>query len=324
MVYRNISPGIKQRALQLLSDGWDMEDIVDALGVSPKSVDRWLDKYETHGRVDPPSVLRGRRRALNPAILEELQQLIRECPSLFLDEISEWLAIYHDQPIHTSQLHRTLHDIGLTYKRLRKVAAERDEEARNAWLHEVMATYSAVELVFLDESSKDDRTLIRHYGRAASGETPVEVVSFDRGERYSILPALTLDGYIAIRVVPDSVDGAELYDFVLNDVLPKMNPYEPGRQSPRSVLIMDNCNTHKSEALREAVEAAGCKLLFLPPYSPDLNPIEESFSCVKAWLRRHWRRFQDSPFPDIELLEACMAAVTPEKAHGWFKDSGYL
>lgn len=82
-----------------------------------------------------------------------------------------------------------------------------------------MTTHTAVEMVFLDESSKDGRTLIRQYGRAESGETPVEVLPFERGERYSILPALTLDGYIAVRVVPDSVDGAELYDFVLNDLV---------------------------------------------------------------------------------------------------------
>lgn len=94
--------------------------------------------------------------------------------------------------------------------------------------------------------------------------------------------------------------------------------------APRSVLILDNCNTHKSDALRDAVAAAGCILVFLPPYSPDFNPIEESFSCVKYWLRRHWPDFQDSLFPEIDLMEACMQAVTAEKAAGWFRHSGYI
>ncbi|TRM55320.1 hypothetical protein BD626DRAFT_381891, partial [Schizophyllum amplum] len=67
--------------------------------------------------------------------------------------------------------------------------------------------------------------------------------------RYSILPALTLDGYIACRVVKGSVDGEEFLDFVLNDI-PQMNPWP----APRSVLLLDNCNIHKSEILREAVE----------------------------------------------------------------------
>ncbi|KAI4518010.1 hypothetical protein K523DRAFT_223592, partial [Schizophyllum commune Tattone D] len=68
--------------------------------------------------------------------------------------------------------------------------------------------------------------------------------------RYSILPALTLDGYIACRVVEGSVDGDEFFDFIITDVLPQMNPYP----QPRSVLILDNCAIHKSQALRQVVE----------------------------------------------------------------------
>ena len=116
-----------------------------------------------------------------------------------------------------------------------------------------------------------------------------------------------------------------------------MQPF-PG---PRSVILLDNCPTHKSVALREVVEAAGtymlkiltyhdlmkrkgCQLLFLPPYSPDFSLIEESFSCVKAYLRRNFRRFQDCEFPEQELVDACFTVVNAEKARGWFKDCGYL
>jgi len=152
------------------------------------------------------------------------------------------------------------------------------------------------------------------------GRRAVEQVPFERGDRWSILPALSLDGYIAVRAISGSVDGGEFFDFVVEDVLPRMEPY-PSR---RSVLVMDNCSIHKSDALRQAVDAAGCLLLFIPAYSPDLNPIEESFNVVKAYLRRHWRGFQDSEFPELELLEACMAAVTPEKAEAWFRDCGYM
>ncbi|THU95153.1 hypothetical protein K435DRAFT_615444, partial [Dendrothele bispora CBS 962.96] len=63
-------------------------------------------------------------------------------------------------------------------------------------------------------------------------------------------------------------------------------------------------------------------IVFLPPYSPDLNPIEESFSAVKAWIRRHWKEAQQSEYPDIFLIEAS-ATVTSEKAKGWIAHSGY-
>ncbi|KZV89160.1 hypothetical protein EXIGLDRAFT_618493 [Exidia glandulosa HHB12029] len=144
--------------------------------------------------------------------------------------------------------------------------------------------------VWIDESSKDDRTFLRHYGRAPRGRRAIRRDKLPKGQRYSILPALTVDaGYIAMRVVRGSVKSMTFLDFVLNDVLPRTNPY-PG---DRSVLIMDNCRIHKCQTLRQAIEAAGAyvsslaaapdlslgrRLVFIPPYSPEFNPIEESFS----------------------------------------------
>lgn len=156
---------------------------------------------------------------------EELRDLIAENPSLLLDEIGEWLAIYHDQPISSTALHDNLKDIGLTYKRLKRVAAERDDARRAEWLHNITANYTADQLVFLDESSKDDRTILRRYGRATRGQPPIDTVRLNRGLRYSVLPALTINGYMAVRVVEGSIDGAEFYDFVLNDVVSERTPY---------------------------------------------------------------------------------------------------
>jgi transposase len=219
MVYRRISPDMKQRSLQLIDEGWEMEDIANVLGVASKSIKRWTDNYDMHGRVDPPSVLRGRPRILNSEAISDLHELIRETPTLFLDEIGEWLALYHDQPISTTALHDNLRELGLTHKILRKAAAERDDQARAEWLIHITSNYTARQMVVLDESSKDGRTILRKYGRALSGQDPFLELSFDRGIRYSILPALTLDGYIAVRVVEGSIDGAEFYDFVVNDVV---------------------------------------------------------------------------------------------------------
>jgi hypothetical protein len=149
----------------------------------------------------------------------DLHDLIRESPTLFLDEIGEWLAIYHDQPISTTALHNSLRELGLTHKILRKAAAEHDDVARAEWLLHITSDYTAHQMVILGESSKDGRTILQKYGQALSGEDPFLELSFDRGIRYSILPALTLDGYIAVRVVEGSIDGAEFYDFVVNDVV---------------------------------------------------------------------------------------------------------
>jgi transposase len=87
---------------------------------------------------------------------EELGQLLTECPSLLLDEIGEWLAIYHDQPISTTALHDNLKDLGLTYKPLKRAAAERDDAYRVEWLHNITANYTADQLVFLVEQGRSD------------------------------------------------------------------------------------------------------------------------------------------------------------------------
>jgi transposase len=220
MVYQRISSDRKQQALYLfLEEGWEIDRVAEALGVSSKSIERWENTYAIHGCVDPPTPLRGRPRVLTNRMTEELRDLIVESPSLLLDEIGEWLAIYHDQPILSTALHDNLKDLGLTYKRLKRVATKRDDRYRAEWLHNITSNYTADQLVFLDESSKDDRTILRRYGRAISGQTPVDIVRLNRGTRYSILPALTVDGYIAVRVIEGSIDGAEFYDFVLNDVV---------------------------------------------------------------------------------------------------------
>lgn len=108
----------------------------------------------------------------------------------------------------------------------------------------------------------------------------------------------------------------------------------------RSVLVLDNCRIHHSQALVALVEAAGCLLLYLPPYSPDLNPIEESFSTceshvsygaynitdtvsVKAYLRRWGSQLRLDEDPYGVILEAA-GCITPAMAHGWFKHAGYI
>lgn len=131
----------------------------------------------------------------------------------------EWLALYHDQHISTTALHTNLKDLGLTHKIVRKAAAERDDAARAAWMYHVKLNFTADQMVILDESSKDGKTLLRKYGSAPAGVDPVLNASLKRGIQYSILPALTLDGYIAVRVVEGSIDGNEFYEFVVDDLV---------------------------------------------------------------------------------------------------------
>jgi transposase len=127
MVYCAISADMKRRALQLLEDGWQLHEIADVLGVSPKSIDRWHDNYKTLGHVEPLSFLWG---ILSADVVEDLRDLIQESLELHLGEIGEWLALYHEVQISTTALHENLRDLGLTHKLMHHTSAERNHKLR--------------------------------------------------------------------------------------------------------------------------------------------------------------------------------------------------
>ena len=142
-------------------------------------------------------------------------------------------------------------------------------------------------------------------------------------DRYSILPALSLDGILHVEVLDHAINGANFLSFV-EGLLDRMQPWP----LPNSVLIMDNAAIHQVEGVREMVEACGSCLVYLPAYSPDLNPIEEAFSSIKAWLRGN----RDYVLGEIEgdgvdpyrVIWEAIHSVTPDDAYGWFQHSEYI
>ena len=220
MVYQKIGNDRKERALYLLLEqGWEIERIADTLGMSAKSIGRWEENYVIHGCMTPSKPIKGCPKLLAANIIDDIQQLLHEDPTLLLDEIGEWLALYHDQPISTTALHMNLQDLALTHKCLKWIASEQDDVYRMEWILNITMNYMVDQLVFLDESSKDECVVLWRYGHAPSRWDAIHHVSLDCRIWYSILPSLSLDGYMAVRVVEGSIDGAEFYDFVVNDVV---------------------------------------------------------------------------------------------------------
>jgi hypothetical protein len=149
----------------------------------------------------------------------DLYTLLEEAPEMYLSEIQDWIALMFEVHISRTALHLNIRDAGLSFKLLRRAAAERDEDLRQEWKQDVNAHFIASQMVFIDETSKDERTIYRHYGRSIVGRRATINANFVRGERYSLVAALSLDGYEAVRVVPGSVDGEEFMDFIVNDVV---------------------------------------------------------------------------------------------------------
>ena len=157
----------------------------------------------------------------------------------------------------------------------------------------------------------------RKRGYSLHGIKPHIYRPVKRSQRYSILPAYTSSGILAYTIQQGSITGEKFRRFLKYKVLPRCNRF-PG---PRSVLLMDNCSTHYGVALRELCRRRGVIILYLPPYSPDYNPIEEFFSVLKAWLKRHHEVSDHCSFPDF-LDHAVEACSTGRDAKRHFRRAG--
>ena len=164
---------------------------------------------------------------------------------------------------------------------------------------------------FLDESSVNI-DLTRRYGRAAPGARVVDSVPQPSGPQTTTLAVIGLNGVSAPLVLPGAVNGSVFYGYIEQCVVPTL---ESG-----DILFMDNLSAHKVAGLEALICSRGAHLIYLPPYSPDFNPIELAWSKVKTILRR----FQARTLPDlIEALKEALQAITTQDIHGWFAHCGY-
>lgn len=157
------------------------------------------------------------------------------------------------------------------------VASERDEQKRQAYWLEI-ADLVDTSFVFLDETSAYVG-ISSEYGWAHSSERVTDTKPKGKKQRVSLIAACSLDKSVAEQalVVPDSVNKSAFLGYLEYSLLPTLEP--------DTVIILDNWTVHYGDEIRELVEAAGCKLLYLPTYSPDFNPIEHLFAKVKAFVK---------------------------------------
>jgi len=148
----------------------------------------------------------------------------------------------------------------------------------------------------------------------------VQITRFHRERRYHILPAYTQDGVLFFKVYQGNTDGVVFKDYI-KQLLHHCQPYP----KPKSVLVMDNASFHHSERIEQMCREADIILVYLPPYSPDLNPIEEFFAELKAFIKKQWHEFEDNPSQNFQLfLEWCIGIVggRERSARGHFRHAG--
>ena len=126
-------------------------------------------------------------------------------------------------------------------------------------------------LVFVDETGSDRRDALRRYGYGIRGKPPRSCKLLVRGERISVISAMNENGIAALKIVRGTVDGDKFLEFIERELLPTLMPFDG--INPNSVVILDNCAVHHVEGVASMITEVGALVHFLPPYSPDYNPL---------------------------------------------------
>lgn len=170
----------------------------------------------------------------------------------------------------------------------------------------------ARDCVFLDETGVNV-AMARQYARSPQGERAHTSKPINKGKNITVLGALSLDGIMASMTVEGSTDAQVFLTYVQTILVPTLHAGQ--------VVFMDNLSSHQVDGVKEAIDSVGARLEYLPPYSPDLSPIEKCWSKFKAILRAKAARSRD--VLDQAITEA-LAMITPQDARGWFAHCGCL
>jgi len=157
-------------------------------------------------------------------------------------------------------------------------------------------------------------SMTRLKSRAPKGERAYGKVPRNRGKNTTLIASITLSGMSdeATMAIEGATDAQVFEAYVEHFLVPSL---EKGQ-----VVVMDKLSTHRTQKVRELIESRGAELLFLPSYSPDLNPIEEAFSKIKSILRKVGARTKEAL---LEGVAEALRAITPQDVRGWFRHCGY-
>lgn len=175
----------------------------------------------------------------------------------------------------------------------------------------VARSLDACSLVFVDEMGTNT-SLSPIYGWSKKGQRAYGSVPRNRGRNTTVLASMSVEGMGPSMAVEGATTARVFETYVERVLAPTLRKGQ--------VVVMDNLSAHKGERVRELIEDRGCELLYLPSYSPDLNPIEEAFSKIKGLLRKAQARSREAL---LEAIGAAISAVSDRDALGFFEHSGY-
>src|SRR5215467_4200550 len=302
-----ISQDLRQRILETVQrrEG-SLRQIAQRFLVSLSFVIRLLQTYRRTGSIQPQPHGGGNPAKLDLEDLEHLRELVRQQPDATLEELRQRLGV----PCSTMAICRALKKLGLPRQKKVPRAQEQDRPDVQQRRQEFCAELAGVDphrLVFVDECGANT-AMTRTRGRAPVGQR-VYADTPGKWDSITLTCGLRLSGVTAALAFPGATNTDMFENYVADVLVPEWKPGD--------VVVWDNPKPHLSDEAVEAVEEAGARVVPLPPYSPDLTPIEEMFSKVKGAMRSAAARTTATVYA---AFGSALHEVTPENIAGWFRD----
>ncbi|MER9564944.1 IS630 family transposase [Mesorhizobium sp. M0571] len=309
---RALSGDLRSRVLKASDEGMSARQAAARFGVGVSSAIRWIARAKIGELAPRPQ---GRRRASSLDAHETfIVGLIEEHKDITLNEMVERLSAEQSVRISRSALSAWLRGHGWTLKKKSAHALEQDRpdilKRRRDWF-DGQLDLDPAKLVFIDETGLSTK-MARLRGRAPRGERCRAGVPHGHWKTTTFTGALRLTGMTAPFVYDGAMNGNVFLAYVEQVLVPTL--------SQGDVVVMDNLPAHKAAGVRNAIEAAGASLLYLPPYSPDFNPIENAFAKLKALLRAKAERTIKALW---DTVGAVVDLFTPAECANYFKAAGY-
>ena len=297
------------------------EDVAELMCVSVSSVYRYSQCYQATGDVRPFAKRNGPVGELCEHEKTLLLDLSLAKPGIYLRELQQELysrtILMHW--VDASTICRTMHRIGMIHQVIRHIALQRSELKRAEYWYDI-SMFNTSMLLWIDETGCDLRNALRKYGYGIRGLPPQDHSLKLRGKRYSAIGILSVEGIKDVYIAEGCVNGETFLDFIRRCLIPVLVPFDG--VSPNSIVVMDNASIHHVDSVVETILSVGALVRFLPPYSPDMNPIEEVFGEVKHYLQANNTCFQETLSLRAMILTA-FNSVTIEICNSYITHSGY-
>lgn len=251
---------------------------------------------------------------------------VEDC-SYYLDEIQTFLTVERHVYVSTATICRTLQTRLVRPLKVRSRLSGQPLPVDVAIYWNILRGLNVNQLVWMDECCKDRRSHARKRGRAPQGSpAPINGLFTRRNERIAALLAISQAGIVGYCTqIGGTIRTETVHTFISTYVFPSMKPFP----AERSVLILDNAQVHHSELLIEMATFFGIRIVFLPPYSPYMNPVEFVFSSISKYLARegptyHLERPTADADDDEALLQCAFESITAEECRAHIEHLGYL